>query len=134
MTLSLDSGTVVAACTVITVVSGLAGWAGRHFINDTVAAPARPITPAAVSVTMSDLEAALLKHELSLINRFNGRYPSREVFTQGMDSIADQVSQTRNYIGSAERRLSAQMTAQVTASNIAHSELHERILTLENKA
>jgi hypothetical protein len=138
VTLQIDPGTVVAVCTAIGVIGGALGWTAKHYIRDVVVnvdaavEPSnRPIGPGgnidrqlrdlqgalatlsenvSARLTMADLIAALAKHEVSMIDRFNGRYPSKEVFLQAMQTMKDELAEVRKYIGDVRRDLAERLT------------------------
>lgn len=113
--MQIDPGTITAIGLGFTAV----GWIGRHFIQDVVRSEPRPEPRPpeskpqveSMGLTVRDLKAALAIHEVQLLERFNGRYPSKEVFEQGLRGLKEEVAEVRNYIGDVEERVTARLAS-----------------------
>jgi len=57
------------------------------------------------SVLGDDIKIALAQFGEQQLTKFNGRYPSKEVFIAKIEGISEQIGETRKYIGDVKRDL-----------------------------
>lgn len=125
--MQVDSGAIVAGCALISLLSAAMTWVGAHFVQDVQsgakirgrsreeAEDTNEMRPRQNWLTAADLEAAFARHEVDMLERFNGRYPSKEVFLQGLEGLKDQIVEVRKYIGDARRDLIARIDHQASS-------------------
>lgn len=95
----------------LTLAGGMALWAARSFVVQVAGKRRTERAAEQRAINSSDLDAALAKFENRILERFNGRYPSREIFVEGMANVRESITETRKYIGHVEERLSQSIAA-----------------------
>jgi hypothetical protein len=133
--MAFEPGWVIAFCAATGTICAVGGWIGRHFVGDEIEKKKQPGEPAVTAASLEaalvrqemKINAALAKQEISLLDRFNGRYPSKDIFNAGMKDIREQIVEVRKYIGDAKRQLTAQIGDDRRAGDEIHRDIGRRV-------